>query len=274
MELVGRVAIALALAGCAATVTDIASLHHPGRYDVTLPGAGVTLGGILFRPPATEGRAPAIIVLHGHAASGVPALPRVEGMARRLSEQGYVTLALSMRGWLPSGGRDDCGLEQPDDIAKAVDWLTSLPGVNSERIGVLGFSQGGQVALLAAARSSRIKAVIAYYPATDIERLRDTTSNARIRDYYIPQVCGLGNWRSPVHAADKISAAVLLIHGDRDTRVPTEQSLIMQEALRKANRSVELQLIAGAAHGFTHSQSEQAWASATKFLSTHLGHGK
>jgi len=104
-----------------------------------------------------------------------------------------------------------------------------------------------------------------------VERWRNTTSNARIRDYYIPQVCGLGKWRSPIHAADKISAAVLLIHGDHDTRVPTEQSLIMQEALRTATRHVELQLIAGGEHGFTHGQSEQAWSLVMRFLGNYSG---
>lgn len=275
LSFVRAVALALALAGCASTVTEIASLSPPGRYDVTLPGAGVTLGGILFRPAATERRVPAIIVLHGWAEVGVPGAPRVEGTARRLSEQGYVTLALSMRGWPNSGGRDDCGLEQPDDIAKAAEWLASLSGVNPDRIGVLGFSQGGQVALLAGARTKRIKAIVAYYPVTDIQRWGVTTSHSGIRNSYVPYVCEPGgHWRSPVNVAGKIEAPVLLIHGDRDTRVPTEQSLRMQQALQKANRQVELQLIAGAEHGFTSGQNEQAWPLALKFFTTYLSQGE
>src|SRR5262249_37527362 len=86
------VALGVALAGCAATVTDPASVSRTGRYDVTLPGAGVTLGGVLFRPSGLDGKAPAIIVLHGWAEAGVPGAPRVEGTARQLSEYGYVTL--------------------------------------------------------------------------------------------------------------------------------------------------------------------------------------
>jgi dipeptidyl aminopeptidase/acylaminoacyl peptidase len=271
---IARVALvlALAVAGCtpAITVTDVATVSGPGRYEVRLPGAGVTLGGILFRP-TTAKPAAAIIVLHGWAPEGVPGAPRVEGWARRLSEQGYVGLALSMRGWPPSGGLDDCGEQQPDDVAKAADWLARLPGVNADSIGVLGFSLGGQVALLAGARSSRIKAIVAYFPITDLQRWRDTTSNAGIRDVYIPQVCGAGRLNSPVNSADKIRAPVLLIHGDRDTLVPTEQSLRMREALRKANRHVELLIIAAGDHGFTDEQSEQAWSAATKFFNMHLG---
>ena len=244
------------------------------RSEVTVPGAGVALSGILFRPPAGEAPMPAIVVLHGWAESTVPGAPRVEGLARRLADAGYVALALSMRGWPKSGGQDDCGLEQPDDIAKAVDWLASLPGVSANRIGVFGLSQGGQVALLAAARSSRIKAVVAYYPVTDILQWQRTTTRQAIRDYYIPRVCGFGRSRSPVYVADKIGAAVLLVHGDRDTRVPTEQSIMMQQALQKANRTVELQLISGAEHGFDSKQREEAWSLADRFLGTYLRESK
>lgn len=263
--------LALAAAGCTPVVTDIAAVSRPGRHEVSFPGSGVTLGGILFRPAGTSKSMPAIIVLHGWAPQGVRGASRVEGWAQRLSEQGYVALALSMRGWPPSNGRDDCGREQPDDVAKAADWLAALPGVNGDSIGILGFSLGGQVALLAGARSPRIKAIVAYFPITDIKRWRKTTSNAAIRDFYVPQVCGAGDSNSPVNSADKISASVLLIHGDRDLWVPTEQSLRMRAALQKANRYVELLVIGGGDHGFTDEQNKQAWSAATQFFSMHLG---
>jgi dipeptidyl aminopeptidase/acylaminoacyl peptidase len=263
--------LALVAAGCAPVVTDVATVSLPGRHEVSLPGSGVTLGGILFRPATSAKSLPAIIVLHGWAPQGVPGAPRVESWAQRLSEQGYVALALSMRGWPPSEGRDDCGTEQPDDVAKAADWLAALPGVNGDSIGVLGFSLGGQVALLAGARSPRIKAIVAYFPITDIRRWRNTTKNAAIRDVYVPEVCGTGDLNSPINSADKIHAPVLLIHGDRDSWVPTEQSLRMREALQKAKRHVELLVIGGGDHGFTDEQSKEAWSATKQFFSMHLG---
>jgi dipeptidyl aminopeptidase/acylaminoacyl peptidase len=228
----------LAAAGCTPELTDVTTVGGPGRYEVSFAGSGVTLGGILFRPASRLKPLPAIIVLHGWARPGVPGARRVESTARRLSEQGYVALALSMRGWPPSSGWDDCGTAQPDDVAKAADWLATLPGVDSDSIAVLGFSLGGQVALLSGTRSARIKAIIAYFPITDVQRWGDTTSNTGIRYFYVPLVCGTGNQNSPVHVADQIHAPVLLIHGDRDTEVPTEQSLKMQEALRKTDGHV------------------------------------
>jgi dipeptidyl aminopeptidase/acylaminoacyl peptidase len=253
------------------STAERAALGREGRHEVTLPGSGITLAGILFRPAAAENPLPAVIVLHGWAERGVPGAPRVEGTARMLAGEGYVALALSMRGWPKSEGRDDCGFDQPDDVAKAAEWVASLPGVDPERVGLLGFSQGGQVALLAGARTRRIKAVVAYYPVTDVDRWKTTTSHPTIPDY-VRWVCepGGSTFRSPVHAAGKISAPVLLIHGDRDTRVPTEQSVRMKEALQKAGKSVELELIPGASHQFTSEEYARAWRPAIKFFDSRL----
>ncbi len=101
------------------------------------------LGGVLFRPETSVAR-PAIVVLHGNLSSGTNGATAVEGVARRYSEDGYVALALAMRGWPPSGGADDCGLRQPDDVVAVVNWLRSQPGVLADRIGLVGFSHGAK----------------------------------------------------------------------------------------------------------------------------------
>ena len=67
--------------------------------------------------------------------------------------------------------------------------------------------------------------------------------------------------RSPVFVAGKINVPVLLIHGDRDERVPTEQSLLMESVLREAGKRVELLLVPGMAHGKA-SWSPEAWQGA------------
>jgi dipeptidyl aminopeptidase/acylaminoacyl peptidase len=110
-----------------------------GRFEVTLPGSGITLGGILFRPEIPSGSRAAILVLHGWTTAGTNGASLVENRARRYSEDGYVALALSMRGWPRSLGTDDCGLQQPDDVVEAVRWLAAQPGVDPARVGVVGF---------------------------------------------------------------------------------------------------------------------------------------
>jgi dipeptidyl aminopeptidase/acylaminoacyl peptidase len=242
----------------------------PGRHDVTMPGSGITQGGILYRPDTTEAR-PAVIVLHGWQAAGTNGAAVVEARARRYADDGYVALALSLRGWPPSGGSDDCALRQPDDVAQAAEWLRGLPGVQTDRVGVVGFSQGGQVALLAAARDRRLRAVVAFFPVTDVASWKITTANADIPGY-VTAVCEPGGVapRSPVTRAGDIGAPVLLVHGDADTRVPTAQSQMMRAALEGAGRSVQLFLVPGAQHGFTAAEDAVARPVVDAFLAAHL----
>jgi len=238
----------------------------PGRHVVSVPGSGVTLGGVLFLPEAVGPR-PAVVVLHGWQPAGTNGAAVVEARAAALAATGHVALALSMRGWPPSGGADDCGLRQPDDIAAALAWLRGVAAVDGDRVAILGFSQGAQVGLLTATRDTRLRGVVAYFPVTDVARWKATTANTDIPGY-ISSTCEPGGTapRSPLAQAAAIAAAVLLVHGDADTRVPTEQSRLLQQALVAAGRRVQLELIAGAQHGFTAAEDAVARPLVEHFL--------
>ncbi len=242
----------------------------PGRHEVTFAGDGITQGGILHRADTADPR-PAVIVLHGWQTAGTNGALVVEARARQYAAEGYHALALSMRGWPPSGGADDCGLRQPDDVARAAEWLRTVPGVQADRVALVGFSQGGQVALLTAARDPRVRAVVAVFPVTDVARWKATTANADIPGY-VTAVCEPGGTasRSPVTRASSIAAPVLLVHGDADTRVPTEQSVLMRDALTAAGRRVQLFVVPGAQHGFTAAEEALARPVIDAFLAAEL----
>lgn len=57
--------------------------------------------------------------------------------------------------------------------------------------------------------------------------------------------------RSPAARAGAISAPVLLVHGDADTRVRTAQSEMLHAAMQSPGRTSDLLLIPGAGHGFS-----------------------
>ncbi len=221
------------------------------RESIRVPLRDITLHGLLYRP-VKAGRRPALVLLHGWGPADMNGAEVLDESARSLAEAGYVTLSLSMRGWPETGGEDDAGAEQPADTVGAVEWLAERPNVDPARIGLVGFSQGGQVSLLAAARGASVRALVAWYPVTDVERWGATSTEREVREWYVPEVCSTGNGprdRSPVHVAEKIDVPVLLIHGDRDDRVPTEQSRLMERALQDAGRRVEMLLVPGMEHG-------------------------
>jgi dienelactone hydrolase len=234
-----------------------------GAANVAVSGVGVMLGGYLFQPSTRKPQMPALLLLHGNPGSAED----LESTARNLAERGYVALALSMRGFPGSGGQDDCGARQADDAVEALQWLARQPGVDRSRLGILGYGQGAQVALLAAARTSLLRAVVAYTPVTDITRWAETTAYQPARDY-AAQVCQPHGPSavSPLFHTPTMSAPVLLIHGLADDRVPPSQSELMHEALQGGGRSSELRLVPGARHELTEDELEQSWPWVMGFL--------
>jgi len=106
---------------------------------------GGTVCGKLYLPGGfTEGEEYAAIVVV-HPDGGVAEAAR-NAYAQRLSDQGYVTLAFDAR-WQSV----DAELSQMDDVYSAVDYLSSLPYVADDRIGVLGLCMEGAIALKAVA---------------------------------------------------------------------------------------------------------------------------
>jgi dipeptidyl aminopeptidase/acylaminoacyl peptidase len=242
---------------------------------VTIPGDDISMAGILYTPGDPGENDPAVVVLHGWLEPGENGADMVSIVAWHLAREGYVALALSMRGWPDTGGNDDCGGRQPFDVVQALQWLSRQPGVNPERMGLLGFSQGGQVALLTAGLTPKVKAVVAFFPVADLERWAQTTQAPGIKDAYIPAVCakGLGlQAKSPIYAACRIDAPTLLIHGDQDTRVPMDQSLDMAKAMLDCGKKVQLQLVKGGGHTLKkgHTGWIEAWEHTKKFLAEHL----
>ena len=235
---------------------------------VKVPGHGVTLGGYLFRPQAGKPPYPAVILLHGFAGHAY----QLAALARLTAANGYAVLALSLRGWLGSEGENDQGLRQPLDVLAAVDWLAGRPLVDRERIGLVGASMGGQVALLAAAHRPPIRAVASYFAPTDLARWRE--GNPFVRDY-LDDLCGPEGLpvRSPILRVAQIDVPVLLIHGDSDENVSVKQTIAMADALRSHGKDVETFVVPGATHYFTEQQNADARRRMFDFLRRHLNRG-
>lgn len=238
-----------------------------GAERVEVPGNGLRLAGYLFLPETggetAVGPAPAVVILHDAFGGSW----QMANFARSLAREGYVTLALSMRGSSGSDGAASCGARDPADVAEVVAWLGGIEGVDPTRMGVVGISEGGRVALMAAARSHLVRSVVAFSPETDMVRLRATTQFYGIPEY-IDTACapfGLDNI-SPANFAPSIHASVLLVHGDDDNRVPAEQSVLMYEALELAGNTADVRFIRGAGHAYR----KQDWALAWPWTLEHL----
>jgi dienelactone hydrolase len=127
----------------------------PGVEAVSVAASdGVALTG--WYTPSRDGAA--VIVLPGSGGTK----GSTTGHTSVLAEHGYGVLALDSRGTGESGGSAHAwGWKGARDVAGAVAWLRGRPEVDPGRIGILGLSMGGEIALTAAAEVPGIAAAVA-----------------------------------------------------------------------------------------------------------------
>jgi len=103
----------------------------------------------------------AIILLHGFGGNRLQMKSRADVLARH----GYGVLLYDLRGHGESGGEVRAfGWQDVEDVNTALEFLSAREEVDPNRIGILGFSIGGQIAIRATAEYEQIGAIIADDP--------------------------------------------------------------------------------------------------------------
>jgi len=149
----------------AAVMAREETVRNPGDEDVFIGASGFNLAATITKPAGVSGRAPAVILIGGAGRTdrderlyGIPIFGQIAG---RLAEAGYFVVRYDKRGIGQSGGRiEHAGLpEYAEDVTRIVAWLRKRSDVDQDRMSAVAHSDGGAVALVAAAREKRIKAV-------------------------------------------------------------------------------------------------------------------
>lgn len=130
------------------------------QRSVSFTNAGATLHGTLYVPVA-EKPVPAVVVLHG-ASEPLASTPLYAHLRDGLPQLGIAVLLYDRRGSGASTGTNRVPYETlaADGIAGARA-IARIPGVDPARIGYWGISQGGWLAIMAAARDERAAFVVA-----------------------------------------------------------------------------------------------------------------
>jgi len=213
------------------------------------PGApSTTLEGYLFRPPGS-GKHPALVFLHGCDGlfnRGIGLIGRRErDWAAELTRRGYVVLMVDSFG--PRNHGEMCSqrgidrelyLKRPRDAYGALLLLQAQPFVQPDRVGVIGWSQGGGAVLFAigAATGPRpaplqqgdFRAAVAFYPASCDDRRQP-------------------NWNTHI--------PLLALLGAEDVWTPAVPCKIFLDGAMSRGAHIEVQVYPGAYHGFDRADS-------------------
>jgi dipeptidyl aminopeptidase/acylaminoacyl peptidase len=124
------------------------------------------MAGTLSKPAQTAAtRLPAVVLLGGSGPADrdemVFGIPILGQLANAIAEAGFIVVRYDKRGVGQSGGRAESAslTDYTEDVRGAVKWLADRKDVDPKRIAVIGHSEGGTLALMAAAKDKRITGV-------------------------------------------------------------------------------------------------------------------
>ena len=151
--------------------------------------------------------------------------------------------------------RGQWGVMDVEDAVAGALAMVDRGMADRDRLAIHGGSAGGYTTLAALVFHDVFKAGASYYGISDIEVLaRDTHKfESRYLDSLIgpyPAARELYVARSPIHAADRLSSALILFQGLEDKVVPPNQSEMMAASARRKGLPVAYLAYAGEQHGF------------------------
>ncbi len=237
---------------------DVAYAHVGNQTlmtDMVLPGPG-------FGP----GPFPAVLVIHGGAWKGgdkADNRPILEQLARR----GFVAVSPQYR-FCPENRFP----AQIHDLKAVVRWLKDHAAtyrVDPDRLGAVGFSSGGHLAMLLGLTDpddglelpglpgdgpdTRIRAVVNYFGPIDLTASDlSPVSEALVRDLLggsIAEKGELARLASPLHFVTDDDPPILTFQGTRDPLVPYTQAIALTEAMTQQGVAGRVELMIGGGHG-------------------------
>jgi dipeptidyl-peptidase-4 len=171
-----------------------------------------------------------------------------------LAQQGYITVCIDGRG-TGLKGRDfkkvtqkELGKYEVEDQISAAKLLGERTYIDSERIGIFGWSYGGFMSSNCLFQGAdTFKMAIAVAPVTSW-RFYDTIYTERYMQTPQENAAGYDN-NSPMSHVDKLKGKFLLIHGSADDNVHVQNTMRMVEALIQADKQFEWMVYPDKNHG-------------------------
>ena len=264
------------------------TVRNSTDVDVSIPAPGFNLAGTLTMPKG-EGRLrhPTVVLVGGSGPvdrdETVAGIPIFAQLADALAERGFMVLRYDKRGVGQSGGRiETVTLEDyADDVMAVIKWLGKRDDVDPRRMAVVGHSEGGSVAMLAAAKEKKIASIV-LVAATgstgadlvleqqrhqlELMNLPDTERQQKIELQQKVQAAVISEkgWEGvpeevrrqadtawfksllqfdPARVMPQIKQPILILQGDLDTQVPPHHAEQLAELARKRKKAPPIESV-------------------------------
>jgi len=235
-------------------------------------GDGTVIEGVLEKPVGFDAKKkyPLLVVIHG-GPTGVdtPAIaPDRYYPVERFIAKGALVLRPNYRGSAGYGEKfrslnvRNLGVGDYADVISGVDSLIAQGFVDKDRVGAMGWSEGGYISAFITTASDRFKAVsvgagisdwMTYYANTDVTPF--TVQYLRATPWDDPEIY---KKTSPISYIKTAKTPTLIQQGSADKRVPVPNSFELRQALEDHNVPVKMVLYDGFGHPVNKPKQQRA----------------
>jgi len=233
---------------------------------------GTTIEGIVYKPAGFDPRKkyPLLVVIHGGPIGVDQPIVSADRYypIERLVAKGALVLRPNYRGSAGYGEKfralnvRNLGVGDYADVISGVDALIVKGWVDKDRVGTMGWSQGGYISAFIAASSDRFKAAsvgagisdwMTYYANTDITPF--TRQYLHATPWDDPEIY---KKTSPISYVAKAKTPTLIQHGENDRRVPIPNAYELRQALEDHGVPVKMVVYKGFGHGINKPKQQRA----------------
>jgi len=208
----------------------------------------LTIEGLLYLPDgAGTKKVPLVVEVHGGPLGAYT--DSYTAFTDYLLGQGWAVLRANPRGSTGRGAefaaanKNDLGGADYRDIMAGVDFVLKTEPIDGEKLALIGYSYGGEMAAFVETKTTRFKAIVSAAPVIDQNSEYGTEKGSWYDQWYFgkPWLHPADAWRqSPLSGVEHAKTPFMLLQGDDDTTDPLGQSLEMYHALRQMKVPVEL----------------------------------
>lgn len=210
---------------------------------------GKTVEGVSIRPLAA-GRFPGLLLIPGHQGRATVNIT----IGTIFAQQGFACFSIGQ----PGSGKTQVELDfvGPKTIKAMIAGYEKFkrePYVDGTKMGIWGYSRGAMAAALMATKLKDLKAVVLGAGIYDFKKAYDDVTiegireNMRTESGLTPKAI---KDRSAVLQMDRVKAAVLILHGEKDDNAPVSQALLLRDRLSALKKDFEIRLFPEAKHGW------------------------
>jgi Tol biopolymer transport system component/dienelactone hydrolase len=229
---------------------------HDGKTDIY---------GLMFRPTNFDPTKKYPIINNVYpgpqtGSTGSRSFSAARGDRQALAELGFIVVTIDGMGtpgrskafqdaYYGAMGRDNT---IPDQVAGMKELAQKYPWIDIDRVGIWGHSGGGFATTTAMFRFPDFFKVGIAESGNHDQRINEDDWGERYQGLLVRNADGTDNYDTEANQnfAKNLKGHLLLAHGTMDTNVPPYQTLLIADALIKANKDFDLLLIPNANHGY------------------------